>query len=89
MFGLGWLPKCCRFQLEIVKWGRYLATDSTFVKIWLFTFLKYLLEIFHITPTRTTIVQKSTKYVKYARCFPMGNLSFICGRHELTNRTIK
>ena len=42
-----------------------------------------LKQIFHVTPTRATIaMQKSTKYVKYARCFPMGNFSFICGRHE-------
>ena len=41
-----------------------------------------VIEIFHITPTRATVVQKSTKYVKYAVCFPMGNLSFICGTHE-------
>ena len=41
-----------------------------------------ILEIFHITPTRATMVQKSTKYVKYTVCFPMGNFSFICGTHE-------
>ena len=29
-----------------------------------------------------TMVQKSTKYVKYTVCFPMGNFSFICGTHE-------
>ena len=40
------------------------------------------LEIFHTTPTRATMVQKSTKYVKYTVCFPMGNFSFICGTHE-------
>ena len=40
------------------------------------------IEIFHITPTRATMVQKSTKYVKYTVCFPMGNFSFICGMHE-------
>ena len=40
------------------------------------------IEIFHITPARATMVQKSTKYVKYTVCFPMGNFSFICGTHE-------
>ena len=42
----------------------------------------FLLEIFHITATRATMVQKSIKYVKYTVCFPMGNFSFICGTHE-------
>ena len=42
----------------------------------------FLLEIFHITPTRATMVQESTKYVKYTVCFPMGSFSFICGMHE-------
>ena len=42
----------------------------------------YSSEIFHITPTRATIVGKCTKYVKYAGCLPLGNNSFICGTHE-------
>ena len=48
----------------------------------------YSSEIFHITPTRATIVGKCTKYVKYAGCLPLGNNSFICGTHE-QNHQIK
>ena len=45
-----------------------------------------LIEIFHITPTRATMVQKSTKYVKYTVRFPMGNFPLFVA---CTNSTIK
>ena len=43
-------------------------------------------EIFHITRTRATIMQKYTKHVKYARCFPIGNFPLFAAG---TNRTVK
>ena len=46
-----------------------------------------LIEIFHITPTRATIVQKSTKYAKLMQgVFPWATFPLFAAG---TNRTIK